>query len=101
LSTLGQYRGPFIGLVGASISWSVAQALLQIHWTAIRYGAVGHRPLLARAFLGGQPYLLMLVLAAGYILICDEDRKKSAAPYWLGMLVAVLSWVCACFVLRG
>jgi hypothetical protein len=35
----------------------------------------------------------MLVVTTAYILICDEERKRSPTPYWLGMLAAVGAWI--------
>lgn len=102
MSIVDRFGRPFRNLVIASICWSVTQGLLQIRWTAIRYRTFGgHRPPLAQVFLGGQGILLMLVVAVGYILICDEDRKRSATTYWLGMLAAVGCWISACFLLQG
>lgn len=96
LETSDQLRTPFRNGVIACVCWSALQALLQIRYpSALGYGdvVVLPRPLWALVFMGGQGLLLLLIVAIAGAAICDEERKKSPALFWLGAIAAVGAWL--------
>jgi hypothetical protein len=65
-------RWPLRALVLLSLIFSALHGLLQFRWVAIRYRSLGPRPLAAKAYIGSEATLLMVVGTVGMIHICNR-----------------------------
>jgi hypothetical protein len=92
-------RWPFFRFVIASIFLSVLHGFLQIRWIAIRYSTFGSRPPAAQTFIGAEVLLLALIIATGFVHVCDRKEKRPPAPYFVGVMASLGAWIMISFLL--
>lgn len=92
-------KWPFRALVVLSLVLSALHGLLQLRWVAIRYRSFGPRPLAAKAYIGSEVLLLMVILTVGMIHICNRESSETKTRYYLGIAAAVAAWIVVSFVL--
>ncbi len=93
-------KWPFLALVVLSLILSALHGVLQLRWVGIRYRAFGRpRPLAAKAYIGSEVLLLMVIFTIGMIHISDRESSEPKARYYSGITAAVVAWIAVSFVI--
>ena len=92
-------KWPFLPLALFSVGLSIIHGIAQNYWAAIRYRTLGPRPPAAKALIGFEILVQMILLTVAAEKVCGQERSQRPMRYVLGEIAVLGAWILVSFIL--